>query len=250
MEKFLGSSATQIVAAAFLAVFSGVVVGQLTKRADIAVSHETSPATDRYDVVANADVPPPAPAVASDVSETLPTEPDPTLAQSSISPEENRGKFASAVPDKAPRRTYEPRTLPGRAPTPAEKHPPHATTDQTALHVRRLQTQLMVGALSCGQQRMQVNYNSFVTKFDHALKVNGAALKSYFTRMFGSRGISEMDSFLTKLSNELSLVSMRHGDFCQRTDGLFDKVLSLRSSDIEAFADHYLTEPVVARDGF
>lgn len=250
MEKFLGSSATQIVAAAFLAVLSGVVVGQFTKRADIAVSNESPPTTDRYDIIANVDVPPPVPAVTPQVSETLPTEPDPTLAQSSVSPVENSGKFANAVPDKAPRRIYEPRTLPGRAPTPTEKHPPHATTDQTVLHVRRLQTQLMVGALSCGQQRMQVNYNSFVTKFDRALKANGAALKSYFTRMFGSRGVSEMDSFLTKLSNELSLVSMRHSDFCTRTDGLFDKVLALGSSDIETFADRYLTEPVVARDGF
>ena len=244
MEKFLGSSTTQIVAATFIAILSGVVVGQITKRSDIPV---TSSATDRYSIV---DVPAPVTVAAPAVSETLPTEPDPTLAQSFIPPQENSGKFANVVPDKAPHRNYEPRTLPGRPPTPAEKQPPHVVTDQTVLHVRRLQTQLMVGALSCGQQRMQSNYNSFVSKFDRALKANGVALKSYFTRQFGARGTSEMDSFLTKLSNELSLVSMRHGDFCQRTDGLFESVLALGPSDIEAFADRYLTQPVVARDGF
>lgn len=248
MEKFFSSSTTQIVAATFIAILSGVVVGQVTKRTDIPVN---SSATDRYSII---DVPAPVTAAvitaAPVVSDTLPTEPDPTLAQSSISPQENSGKFADVVPDKAPQRNYEPRTLPGRAPTPAEKQPPRVVTDQTVLHVRRLQTQLMVGALSCGQAHMQTNYNSFVSKFDRALKANGIALKSYFTRQFGARGTSEMDSFLTKLSNELSLVSMRHGDFCQRTDGLFESVLALGPSDIEAFADRYLTQPVVARDGF
>lgn len=246
MEKFLGSSTAQIVAAAFLAILSGVVVGQFAGHSGIAVNSDSSPPSDRYDIVVKGDVPPPVVAAAPPVSATLPTEPDPTLAQASISPQENSGKFANAVPDKAPARTYEPRTLPGKPPTPA----PRVTNDQTALHVRRLQTQLMVGALSCGQPRMQANYNSFVTKFDRALKINGQMLKTYFTRMFGTRGISEMDSFLTKLSNELSLVSMRHSDFCTRTDGLFEKVLALGSSDIETFADRYLTEPVVARDGF
>jgi hypothetical protein len=249
VEKFFSSSTTQIVAAAFIAVFSGVVVGQITKHADITVSDDGSPPPDRSSIIENADVPP-VTAVAPAISETLPTEPDPTLAQSPVSPQEDSGKFANVAPDKAPRRNYEPRTLPGRAPTPAEKKPTHVTTDQTVLHVRRLQTQLMVGALSCGQPHMQTSYNSFVSKFDRALKANGAALKSYFIRQFGARGTSEMDSFLTKLSNELSLVSMRHGDFCQRTDGLFESVLALGPSDIEAFADRYLTQPMVARDGF
>ena len=247
MEKFFSSSTTQIVAAAFLAIFSGVAIGQFAKRADIAVSTDGSPTTDRYSII---DVPPAVTAAAPSVSDKLPTEPDPTLAQSYISPRENSGKFANVAPDRVPSRTYEPRTLPGRAPTPSEKQPPRVVTDQTVLHVRRLQTQLMVGALSCGQPHMQTNYNSFVTKFDHSLKANGVALKSYFTRQFGARGTSEMDSFLTKLSNELSLVSMRHGDFCQRTDGLFESVLALGPSDIETFADRYLTQPVVARDGF
>lgn len=246
MEKFLGSSTAQIVAAAFLAIFLGVVVGQFTERTGTAGNSDLSPASDRYDVVVKADVPPPVVAAVPPISEMLPTEPDPTLGQSSIPPQENSGKFANVVPDKAPRRNYEPRTLPGNPPTPA----PRVTNDQTALHVRRLQTQLMVGALSCGQPRMQADYNNFVTKFDRALKTNGQMLKTYFTRLFGTRGISEMDSFLTKLSNELSLVSMRHSDFCPRTDGLFEKVLALGSSDIETFADRYVTEPVVARDGF
>ena len=65
------------------------------------------------------------------------------------------------------------------------------------------------------------------------MKNNAVALKSYFTRQFGSRGTSEMDLFLTNLSNELSLVSMRHSDFCPRTDGLLDKVLALRVTDID-----------------
>lgn len=250
MEKFLSSSTAQIVAAAFLAIFSGVVVGQFTKRADIAVSG-SPPAIDRYSIIGNAEVqPPPVTEVAPPVSETLPVEPDPALAQSSAPAEVRDGKFASAAPDKAPRRIYEPRTLPGHAPTPAEKQPPRLTTDQTVLHVRRLQTQLMVGALSCGQPRMTANYNNFVMKFDRALKANGQQLKTYFSRMFGSRGASEMDAFITKISNELSLVSMRNADFCAKTDELFDTILALGPTEIETFADRYLSSPQVAREGF
>ena len=188
-------------------------------------------------------------------SEALPTIPDadsagPTVATASPAARstarpESAGRFANVAPEKAPPRPSAPREREKSAPPPT-----HSSSDQTVMHVRRLQTQLMVGALSCGQAHMQTSYNNFVTKFDHALKANGAALKSYFTRTFGNRGINEMDSFLTKLSNELSLVSMRHTDFCDRTNGLFDTVLALGPSEIEAFADRYLTQPVVARDGF
>ena len=155
-------------------------------------------------------------------------------------------RFANAVPDKAPPRTSEPRAKI------AKSAPPHRvrTSDQTVLHVRRLQTQLLVGALSCGRPHMQSSYNTFVAKFDRVLKINGQQLKAYFTRTFGARGVSEMDAFLTKLSNELSLVSMRQGAFCDRTDGLFDSVLALQANEIDAFADRYLTQPVVAREGF
>lgn len=254
MEKYLASSTVQISAAAFLAIIVGIFVGQISQRSG-------NPATDETVVSDNSPLPGVNPAVVANtgpVSSTLPTEPDAANRAANWlnsdtnehmpSPDVKGGKFANIFPDKMPPRPHPAKRAP--AERPAHTNPAHTASDQTTLHVRQLQTQLMVGALSCGQPRMTASYNSFVAKFSHALKVNGNALKSYFTRMFGSRGVSEMDSFLTKLSNEISLVSMRHSDFCSRTDGLFNTVLALGPNEIEAFADHYLSQPMVARDGF
>jgi hypothetical protein len=189
---------------------------------------ETMPSAD---VKPHADAAPPveAPHVA-----------DAAPAEAAPAPTVSGPKYANIAPDKSPRMAAEPR----ERSTPKTRKP---TTDQTVIHVRRLQTQLMVGALSCGRPRMQANYNTFVSKFDHALKANGRQLKAYFASRYGARGTSEMDTYLTKLSNELSLVSMRNHEFCERTDGLFDTVLALRTNEIETFADRYMVQAVASR---
>jgi len=121
--------------------------------------------------------------------------------------------------------------------------------DQLAFQFRHLQTELLVAALSCGRKDIQANYNSFVTRFGAALKANGATLKSYFGRIYGKRGPDEMDSFMTRLSNELSLVSMREPGFCDRSNQLFAQVLTVPQKNIEQFAQRHLTEQVAQRQG-
>jgi hypothetical protein len=122
--------------------------------------------------------------------------------------------------------------------------------EQLAFQFRHLQTELMVAALSCGRKDIQSSYNSFVGRFGAALKANGVALKGYFTRMFGAKqGPNEMDSFVTRLSNELSLVSMRQPDFCDRSHQLFATVMTVPQTNIEQFAQRHLTEQVAQRQG-
>jgi hypothetical protein len=122
--------------------------------------------------------------------------------------------------------------------------------DQLAFQFRHLQTELLVAALSCGRKDIQSNYNSFVTRFGAALKTNGSTLKSYFARIYGSKnGANEMDSFMTRLSNELSLVSMREPGFCDRSNQLFAQVLAVPQKGIEQFAQRHLTEQVAQRQG-
>ncbi|MGE5539659.1 MAG: hypothetical protein ACM30I_13660 [Gemmatimonas sp.] len=122
--------------------------------------------------------------------------------------------------------------------------------DQLAFQFRHLQTELMVAALSCGRKDIQAHYNNFVARFGGALKANGVALRSYFGRMFGAKqGEREMDSFMTRLSNELSLVSMREPDFCDRSVALFRAALAVPQKDIETFAQRHLTEQVAQRSG-
>jgi hypothetical protein len=122
--------------------------------------------------------------------------------------------------------------------------------DQLAFQFRHLQTEVMVAALSCGRREIQTSYNAFVTRFGGALKANGNALRSYFGRVFGAKqGEREMDSFMTRLSNDLSLVSMREPDFCERTHGLLQTALSVPPKNIEQFAQRHLTEQVAQRSG-
>lgn len=247
------NSALRIVAATTLVVVVAFTAWHVAEQPRIETV-ESAPATEPMQ---GADVPANKSSAAPDsaiVTDTLPTQPDPAIANDGPSadaappqaanaeptPATDGPRYANAAPDKSPRGKAEPQARSA----PAARKP---TSDQTVMHVRRLQTQLMVGALSCGRPRMQHNYNSFVSKFDRALKANGQQLKSYFVSRFGARGIAEMDAFLTKLSNELSLVSMRHSEFCERTDGLFDTVLALPAGEIETFADRYMLQAVASR---
>ena len=139
MEKFFNKSATQIGAAAFLAIMSGVAIGYFTHRGDPSAYDDVAPTADRYSIVANSITPPPVAAAAPSVSETLPTEPDSELASLPGTANEKSGKFARAVPEKSPGRIYEPRTLPGRAPTPADNQQPHAKNNaRTHNHAENL----------------------------------------------------------------------------------------------------------------
>jgi hypothetical protein len=266
VEQFLKSRNAQIAAAAAFAFIVALVVWRIadrpsTETAGVAPAVQDSNkamenGADTSRDVAGTGEPP--------VTQSLPKEPDPNVAdvgpaadatepQTTAEPGAYAAppvvvappKYANAVPDKSPPRAKEDAQQPSKA-APALRR----MTEQTVMHVRRLKTQLEVAALSCRHPRMTSNYNTFVTKFDRNLKANGQALKSYFTSRFGARGVTEMDAFLTKLANEISLVSLRRSDFCERSDGLFDTVLALPTNDIESFADRYLSQPVVARDGF
>lgn len=118
--------------------------------------------------------------------------------------------------------------------------------DKAAFNFRHLQVELVVAALSCGRTDLKADYNAFIGKFRRSLKTNARQLKSYFARSYGARGTQEMDSYLTKLSNELSLVSMKDATFCDRSGALFRSVLAVPTSQIETFANRHFIEQVAA----
>lgn len=108
--------------------------------------------------------------------------------------------------------------------------------EQAALDVRFLQTELMVAALSCGRSDFHQSYNAFVTKFGPALKLHGSALKAYFSRQYGSQGVSKLDSFATKLANEASLRSMQQANFCHDSGMLMQRAVELHPTSLESFS--------------
>jgi hypothetical protein len=121
--------------------------------------------------------------------------------------------------------------------------------DKAAFNFRHLQVELVVAALSCGRTDLKADYNKFIGKFRRTLKTNAQRLKIYFARSYGARGTQEMDSYLTKVSNEMSLVSMKDATFCDRSGALFRSVLAVPTTQIEVFANRHFTEQVAVRGG-
>jgi hypothetical protein len=100
------------------------------------------------------------------------------------------------------------------------------TGDLPPLRTRALQTELMVSALSCGEQ---ARYNKFVTSFRPQLINDGRALQAYFKREHGGQAAAQTDRFITQLANLASQRSSRDKPgFCAATKKLYGEVLALK----------------------
>ncbi len=115
-------------------------------------------------------------------------------------------------------------------------------SDQMALNTRVLQTELMVGALACNNQKL---YNEFVTRYRSELIKQGQSLREMFDRRHGRAGTTHMNMLVTRLANEASQrsVTQRYG-FCQQSAVLFAKALEQANPSlgdlIEVAASHGL----------
>jgi hypothetical protein len=110
-----------------------------------------------------------------------------------------------------------------------------SSTERQAMSTRVLQTELMVAALTCGQQGQ---YNTFVRQFQGVLVDRGKTLRATFVRMYGGQGQPRLDGFITRLANEASQRSIddRNG-FCPHAAELFNVVLNTPPSGLTAVAD-------------
>lgn len=86
--------------------------------------------------------------------------------------------------------------------------------ERTAFEVRRLQTELMVAALSCD---LRPEYNAFVRKFGTDLNRGSRDMRSYFRRAHGGAAESRLTTHLTAMANEAALQLVTPGAaFCER----------------------------------
>ena len=109
--------------------------------------------------------------------------------------------------------------------------------EQRAHLVRQLQTELMVAALSCKNQALDLRgrYTAFVSKHGSKLAENADTLRSYFVRAHGKGShMRQFDAYITALANEASKRSMGLDSFCEDIQPVFDKVLDVK--DLESFA--------------
>lgn len=102
-----------------------------------------------------------------------------------------------------------------------------------AFNIRALQSQLMVGALTCD---LHEQYNTFVLRYRSGLDSSRRTLISYFNRAGG--GERAFNSYDTELANTQSTNSTRRGNlFCGEIKPVFTEVLQMTSvGDVEKYA--------------
>ncbi|HSR54999.1 MAG TPA: hypothetical protein VLN73_02075 [Alphaproteobacteria bacterium] len=101
--------------------------------------------------------------------------------------------------------------------------------EKEAMDFRQLQTELMVAALSCGRPEYRNKYNTFVVRYRPALKRNARILKTIFNRNYGSSGKRRLNSYVTQIANDVSVVSMERPEFCAVAGRKFNAVLGASS---------------------
>jgi hypothetical protein len=95
-----------------------------------------------------------------------------------------------------------------------------------AMHMRLLQTELMVAALQCRNMPgndFSVKYNHFVMQFSSPLSQNANVLKGHFKNQ------TTLDRYMTRIANDAGQRGMRPG-FCQNMATTFDEVLALKGA--------------------
>lgn len=107
-------------------------------------------------------------------------------------------------------------------------------SERTALHVRQLQSDLMVAALSCD---MRTRYNRIVKKLQPQLVQHGQALTGLFQRTYGAKAERELNRFVTAMANEASSRSLSQGAaYCRNSAALFRQLESMDGASVGAFS--------------
>jgi len=106
----------------------------------------------------------------------------------------------------------------------------------SAFQMRMLQTELVVGALSC---KMTPRYNDFVTAYKPDLMTAHKTLMAYFARE------SKLEDYKSRTANEVSQRSIANiAEFCNYSTALYDKLLGPEKVKLAEFA---ATEPSANR---
>jgi len=104
-----------------------------------------------------------------------------------------------------------------------------------AFHVRALQTEFMIAALSC---EARPHYNNFATKFQNVLVKHGRALKSRFHQTHGkAQGEKKLNAYVTALANKTSSRQISEGDkYCARAMRTFAQLSAMPLENFAGFA--------------
>ena len=108
----------------------------------------------------------------------------------------------------------------------------------SAFQMRMLQTELVVGALSC---KLTPRYNDFVVAYRPDLMSAHRSLMAYFARE------SRLEDYKSRTANEVSQRSLANiTEFCNYTSALYDKLLGPEKIQLAEFVS---AEPSANRHG-
>tara|TARA_A100001037_G_scaffold304230_1_gene340381 strand:+ start:1128 stop:1715 length:588 start_codon:yes stop_codon:yes gene_type:complete len=100
--------------------------------------------------------------------------------------------------------------------------------------VRKVQTTLMVAALSCGNRD---NYNKFIVKFKGVLQRHGQVIKRDFIKRYGGvAGKKKLDKYVTALANEASSKSnLDYDAFCSKASYFYRSLKDKKPRELGSF---------------
>lgn len=115
----------------------------------------------------------------------------------------------------------------------------YTPAEATAIHVRMLQSELMVAALACRESNPELGmiskYNAFVNRHSVGLVGQNRLLERHFERHYGKQSRNRMDSLLTAIANDASKRSMTN-DFCRASGTLFGLISAMEWPQVMNFS--------------
>jgi len=109
-----------------------------------------------------------------------------------------------------------------------------------AMQVRQLHIQLQVASLNCraDDPSLPGKYAAYINRFGHQLSTNAKVLRAHFARTGGN-----IDRYMTVLANDESQRAHQVAGYCESHVPLFEKLASLKPSELEHFAATIMDKP-------
>ena len=105
--------------------------------------------------------------------------------------------------------------------------------------MRALQSTLMVAALNCNHKpalNLNQTYNSFVQIHRSSLVGHADTLRAHFKEHYGKKHEAELNRYVTRLANEISLGSFDDPQFCERMSSFGKTLLELDDAVLQTAA--------------
>lgn len=116
----------------------------------------------------------------------------------------------------------------------------YTAVEATAIHVKMLQYELMVGALACRESNpelgMMQQYNAFVTRNSDWLVSHSRILQAHFEKHYGPQHKRRLDTLVTALANDASKRSMTDR-YCDSAATLFREVNNLDRRGLDVMSN-------------